>query len=113
MKILNFGTVEQKKYILQMFVNKILVYKKFVQIFTNLIPINLLGGINLEITPQDFWTYESKNTLNNTKNTAKDKEKDDFMPSLTLETSKFVRFVGRGDRIRTCNQWFWRPLLYR
>ncbi|GHV03466.1 hypothetical protein FACS1894211_16200 [Clostridia bacterium] len=20
---------------------------------------------------------------------------------------------GRGDRIRTCNQWFWRPLLYR
>ena len=65
-----------------------LVYKKTVQIFTNLIPINLSGGINLEITPQDFWTNTSKNTLKTTENKAEHKEKDSLTPSLIVKNEK-------------------------
>ena len=35
-----------------------------------------------------------------------------FIPLQTKRTEKSV-LSGRGDAIRTRNQWFWRPLLYR
>ena len=37
---------------------------------------------------------------------------DEIEKEPACESSGSVE-TGRGDRIRTCNQWFWRPLLYR
>lgn len=48
--ILDGGTFEQKKQMLQNFINKIYVYKDTVAIYMNLIPMTVCGSLDLEVS---------------------------------------------------------------
>ena len=53
-RLLEEAEFEERKAIINWFVNKIIVYKERVEIFINLIPITLKNGINLEIGVKNF-----------------------------------------------------------
>ena len=73
-----------------MFLNKIVIFRQSVEIYVNLIPFSLLGGIDISITPQDFLPQIPEINLENGENTPETEEntpinieKDGIDPSLT------------------------------
>ena len=76
--ILDNGSFEERKKMLQNFINKIYVYKDRVDIYLNLVPMMLIGYINVEINHREVMTL------------------NDFMVKDTLEdeTHKKERFYS-------------------
>ena len=65
------GSFDEKKTVLQMFLNKILIFPKSVEIYVNLIPLSHLSGIDLIITPDDILEKLSPADPENGENTSK------------------------------------------
>lgn len=94
-----------------MVINKILVFKDKVEIYANLAPLPLSGGLNLEITAQDFMIkangnsgFEEENRANNieidkydAENTEKDGDKPPFSVNgvdLPMDISNRKKSIG-------------------
>ena len=93
-----YGAFEEQKTVLNMFLNRVVIFGKFVEIYTNLIPLPLLGGIDLSISSQDFLAKISPNSLENGENTANCIEKDGIdssFPNTTLHSDIFSGSPGR------------------
>lgn len=96
------GTFEEQKAVLHLFLNKVVIYKEFVEIFVNLIPISHLGGIDVNITPQEMIAENRENTLEtlaNTGNTEENTQKDGQNPSFSYSHIYSENDYGSSGRI--------------
>ena len=89
------GEFEDKRAVLHMFLNKVLVYKNFVEIYTNLLPLTLSGGIDLNINTREYLTGVEANISNMSENTTKTDGFDP--PALPLNPEIHNRENTDGD----------------
>jgi len=86
--------------VIHTFINKVIVHKENVEIFINLIPLTLLGGIDLNIDLNDVASNKGLKGKENTENNEKDIEKDGFEPSSSEDNIHREKLIGApsGDR---------------
>ena len=121
------GSFEEQKQVLNLFLNKVIIFPQKAEIFVNLIPFSHLSGIDINIDHNDLLTQNNQNTSELDENTALDsennenlleyKEKDGEMPSLLLSTIHSENLIGSSGGIRTydpsVNSRMLLPLSYR
>lgn len=111
LKQLEHGSFEERKTIINMFLNKIVIFRKTAEIYINLIPLSHLSGIDLNITLNEIMAENTANPLNtpqittcdseNRPNSSKPIEKDDLLSSLTISPIHSENFSGVSNGIRT------------
>ena len=96
--------LKDNKKLIDIFLNKVVVYKDRIDVFINAIPslMHEEYGLNIDLS-----------LLNSEKN----KEAKDNLTSLcvnaTNDNSMCINDIGRSSRTRTHDQRFWRPRLYQ
>ena len=98
-EMLEYGNFEEQKTVINMFLNKVVIFRKYAEIYINLIPISLLGGIDISITAQDILAEIYPNTSENSENTLINIEKDGIDPSSSNITLSSDILVGSPGRI--------------
>ena len=81
------GSFDEQKAVLNLFVNKIVIFGKSVEIYVNLLPMSHLAGIDLSIASDDYLSQISSNTPETSENMAKTIEKDGIDPSFSYPFS--------------------------